>query len=1008
MTGLAKQVVTLNFGNGVDTKTDPKLVVPGKLVELENAVFEKGGSLQKRFGNRLLATKKIDGTDITDGDSLAAFNDELLLFSGQKVFSLSEAANKWIDKGSAVSVVLNTKQIIKNTASQTIADSALASGIALYAWEDSRGGIRAAVYDETTGTPIVPDSVVAASGSRPRCLSLGGYLFVFYYESGALKVKRLNPAAPSTFETTVTLSSTVNTTTPTYDVMIHTPTLAVFAHNVEGAAEIKVGAMTIVPAVSSVITPVTVAEAGTNCIGLVKGPNLTVYLAYHNGTNGTRCTILNNGLATLHAPFTLEATTSPATVNITGYAQRDGSGVKFFYQVTAAATYNHFIKTNTASTGGVAGTAAVFLRSVGLMSKAFVYYGDNDTTDRAYFVAVHQSTLQSTYFVVRNDGVIIGKIQQSLASGLTTRPILANVSAASDAVFSFAVLNKTRLVSENATLFSLTGVSRSRVDFTNEQTYNYAQLGNNLHITGGVLSMYDGASVVEHGFHLYPENVSGADGSSGSMSDGDYNILAVYEWTDNFGQLHRSAPSPAVTVTVNGGGSTQKITATVPTLRLTAKNGTTRTNVSIAVYRTEAGPGEIYYRATSVTSPTMNDITADTVAVDLTISDTDLVSREILYTTGGVLENIAAPACSYICAFKNRLVLGGLENENEFWYSKTNIKGEAVEFSDAFAQVIEPEGGGIKGVWPLDDKALFFKNSRIYYIAGDGPDDTGVTNAYGEPERISSDNGIETFNSLVTYPGGILRKTTKGLYHLNPSLGDAYLGAPVEAFNDKTITSANLIPNSNQVRFTTSDGSALVYDYFFDQWGTATRHAARDGVIWKNSTFVFLKSSGEVLAESLGTYKDNGSPVGLKLTTAWLSMAGVLGFQRVYMFSMLADYKSPHTLLVRVGYDFSPAWEQIIVFNPATGLEINTYGSGATYGSVSPYGGSNSTYRLRSKLTKQKCQSIRFQIEELVTSATEGSQEGLVLTAMALEVGVKQGLTKLRAGQTVASATGGS
>ena len=40
------------------------------------------------------------------------------------------------------------------------------------------------------------------------------------------------------------------------------------------------------------------------------------------------------------------------------------------------------------------------------------------------------------------------------------------------------------------------------------------------------------------------------------------------------------------------------------------------------------------------------------------------------------------------------------------------------------------------------------------------------------------------------------------------------LGAPVEAYNQQTITSATLAPNVNQVRFTLGNGLALVYDYF--------------------------------------------------------------------------------------------------------------------------------------------------------------------------------------------------
>lgn len=1008
MTGLQKQSITLNFGSGLDTKTDPKLVVPGKLLELQNGVFKKGGAISKRNGMDELSSETTSLTEVPAGESGAVFNDELLRFGAQKVYSYAEGLDKWIDKGSAVSVIVNTKQVVKNTASQTQADSAIVDGIGLYAWEDSRGGVRASVFDESTGTNILADTSIDASASRPRCIALSNYLYVFYYKSGVLYAKRLNPLLPTAFESAVTISSTVNTTNPTYDIVVSRPDRICYAHNVQGANEIKMHLVDIDLAGDTVSSSVTVSEAGTNCIGLVMGTGSRIHLIYHNGTNGLRSTIRNRGLAQLVAPFTVDSTTSPTIINVTGYLKRDTTTIKWFYEVNDASTYEHYIKTNTTTEAGVAGTAADFLRSVGLASKAWIYYSDDDDSDRAYVGIVHSSTLQSTYFVARNDGYIIAKMQPSSAYGLTSRPILANVSHVDDAIFSFAILNKTRLVSEESQLLSLTGVARTQLDFTASQVFNTAQLGDNLHIVGGVLSMYDGASVVEHGFHLYPENVSLAQSASGgNLTDGVYQVSAVYEWTDNYGQRHQSAPSIPVSITLNGGGSSQKITATVPTLRLTEKKDT-RTNVVISVYRTEVS-GTTFYKSTTISSPTYNDVTVDTKDIDLTSSDATLISNEILYTTGGILENIAAPSASTLTVYRNRLVLCGLENQNEFWYSKAHVKGEPVAFSDAFTKTVESEGGGLIGPWVLDDKLTLFKRQRVYILAGDGPPDTGDTNLFNEPELINTDTGCSNWNSLVYMPSGLMRKTDKGIYILKSNLSDEYIGAEVEDFNSLTITSAALKATANQVRFTTLEGVCLVYDYYFNQWGTFANFAANDAVVWRNQDYVLFKANGKVFKENNSTFKDAGSSVPIKLTTSWIALDGVLGFQRAYWLSLLAEYKSPHTLLVRVGYDFAPGWLHTIVFNPDTALPSNTYGDGATYGSSTPYGGNDGgVYLLESRLTRQKCQSIRFQIEELVTSATDGSQEGLTLAAFALEIGVKTGGSFTRAANRSPASTGGS
>ena len=59
----------INVGQGLDTKTDPKHVIPGKLLLLENGVFKKRGRIDKRNGHTKLSPKTLDGTTLNSGDS---------------------------------------------------------------------------------------------------------------------------------------------------------------------------------------------------------------------------------------------------------------------------------------------------------------------------------------------------------------------------------------------------------------------------------------------------------------------------------------------------------------------------------------------------------------------------------------------------------------------------------------------------------------------------------------------------------------------------------------------------------------------------------------------------------------------------------------------------------------------------------------------------------------------------------------------------------------------------
>ena len=47
---LTKQPLSINFAAGLDLKTDPFQVSPGKFLGLANSIFTKGGLLQKRNG----------------------------------------------------------------------------------------------------------------------------------------------------------------------------------------------------------------------------------------------------------------------------------------------------------------------------------------------------------------------------------------------------------------------------------------------------------------------------------------------------------------------------------------------------------------------------------------------------------------------------------------------------------------------------------------------------------------------------------------------------------------------------------------------------------------------------------------------------------------------------------------------------------------------------------------------------------------------------------------------
>lgn len=974
---LNTQTLPIIFTKGLDQKIDSKVVGIPSLLELENAVFKKGGRLSKRFGYDVLGNQ-IEGSiaTITKGEALGIFRDELNLYDGTKFYSYVDTTNRWRDKGNMVSVITQAQSLLRNPYQQSNINGAALGTLQVYAWEDSRGGVRYSVFDGSTN--LVQDVLVAANAARPRVVVFGNNFLLFYSIGGttSLHYRIIAQGTPTLLGAQVLFTSDMNVV-PNYDVV--TIDTQVFVVYYDDTNTITIQFLNTAYVISA---KTFIAEDADNCVTVNTDDSQRLWISYSDNTN-IRTTAYTFNLNLLLAPTTVEVLAG--IVNATGTVVNNT--LTLFYEVTAAATYNHFIKKNTVTVAGVVGTATVFKRSVGLASKAFL------NNDVSYVNTVFDSTLQSTYFTISEDGSIVAKLNEDLGGVLINNTCLTNVDLIGTQ-YLFPNQIKDALFSENGTLYTLRGVNASYLDFSSENKFQNAELGE-LHIVGGLLQSYDGVSVVEHGFSIFPENVTFvANAGGGSMSDGTYQYQVTYEWTDNLGQIHRSAPSLPLTVILSGGGSSQSVDIIIPTLRLTAK-----TLVTCVVYRTES-LGQIFYRTSSISSPVFNNTAVDTVTFVDTNADATILSNDPIYTTGGVLENIAPPSCSAIAVYKNRLFV--LTEDNEIWYSKKRIEGQPVEFTDFFTITPNDFGGRVKALGVIDGNFILFKRPRIEYFSGEGPNDTGTNVDYGDPQLVTTDTGCDNINSIESTPNGLVFDSPKGKYLLDRSLQASYLGAPVEDFNGLDVTSSALLADNNEVRFLTNDNIALVYNYYFDQWSSFTNHGGEDSAIW-NGTYVYLKANGQVWVQS-SAYQDNNLPIVMKVTTSWISFAQLKGYQRVKQMMLFGEYISKHKLDVAIGYDFNPAFEQFETLLINDIYPITTYGEppiNTPYGNPEGigYGGEFPLYQFGTVMTHQKCESVRFQFKDNQTSLVNFG-EGFNFTAITLDIGVKKGLDKMQSKQS--------
>jgi hypothetical protein len=989
---LSPQMISVPFGGGVDTKTDPKQVQGGRVLELVNAQFKKTGELTKRNGFVATTAPPFFGTG-----ALANLSSELLFFDGLRAWSLTESTSAaWASRGYAMASVVGDRAILHTTSDQQLnADVGLRNGIELYAWEDTRGGIWGTAIDFATGAVILPPQRISAgaTGSKPKVINTGAALVVYYVDGANLVQATLNPSI-SAGQITATISrstiaSNVNAN-GSFDAV--SDPAGVFIAYLTTAPAIVVkqlgGASTTIEA-----TAANAYNGGPSVLSIASDTAGILWISWSTGT-AVRIAGMTSAASIFQASTLVEAVSAVDTIAI--FVDNPAPGTSgssraiLFYEVDAASSLNHFIKSAVESTGSiVAGT--VWLRGCGLASKPWTPDGTQVLSANALCLNVSfDSPLQASYFTVAyvaagghdifDPPFVVARVQPGTGQGHRSNHMLAEVVPVVDEGVFWANGSKGKIDAEAGTVFSLVGVNRSSFDVAPRAGYRSTRVAGELLIAGGVAQIYDGIQFVELGFHVFPEQPSIAlAGSGGSIDAGAHQWIVVYEYTDALGRIQRSRASVAKSATTL---ANDKATLTIPTLRLTAKG-----EVRIAIYRTTAA-GALFFRITSILAPFVNDPTIDTVTFVDSASDASIIANELAYTTGGVLNNMAPPSSALITSHQARVFLAGLEDPNQIWFSKNRFDNAAtstipVEFAIENTIGLDAFGGPITALASLDDKLVVFKSGAIFVLTGDGPNDTGAGDVYADPQLLTSDVGCVNPDSVALSPAGILFLSAKGLYLLDRSTSVSYIGAPVEDLLGDPITSATLHAAKNAVIFGRSSGngtaSALAYDYFFGQWSTWTNLDSFDAEVLNDQLYV-ARFDGSVWEESGGFIDGDGSYVALSVTTPNFSFADLSGYQRVYSVHVLGTYKSAHTLRVEVAYEGSDSYAAAATIAPQPGDDLYSY---------------------RVDFARQKCTAIRLRITDVAPVA--GFGEGLSLSSLTFKVAAGPGGRKLPAAQQYGS-----
>lgn len=998
---LQKGIIPVGY-QGLQGIIDDKTAPIGTYVTVDNLIMSTNHELIKREGMANIGATTFPSNIY----SMYSFNNELGVITDSALWSYSPALDKFRNMGSVSAPIVTAQPIIANTYTQTVVDGDnTATGIQAVVWEDSRGGVYATVKDLASNSYLVDDTQISATGVRPKVVAIDKYVLVFFVESTTLKVARYD-IINNTISSASTISSTLNTNL-NYDVLginngflppfvavvvgETTPRIRLYGWNVrknimaslaDGIFDPTVLTSTNVENAMTALTIATNPLQGYFVIGWYNGSDKIVRIqAFTLGGVSINSSNIAVGTATTDAGYSIGISIDSSNNGIVVYSSKATNSTVFQAGVT------NFISTTTPTIS----SGSAYYYNTGLVSKPFLY------NSKHYYTVGYDSSLQGTYFLVRDDGLISARFMTQVAGG---NPAKSNsltkfaVNVNKENTYTSPILRVTKIQASSGGYNSTTSIYSEQIFFTPYNIDNKS-VGRVLNVAGGFTKNYDGnENVTEQGFHLYPEIVSTNATGVGVIPAGSYSYKAHWEWTDNNGQIVRSQTSTPIAVTV--GATTHNVVLTFKNLPFTARQNRfsyVRTPPVLAVYRTAVN-GTTYFRLNqNVNEYVYNDTTSSTVTYTDNKLDADIISNSVLYTTGGVFDNVATPSNNLLTLLKNRIIIAGLDTDpNVIYFSKEKESGVGVEFSNELSLTIDNLGGDITALAAMDDKILIFKKSLVYFVSGQGTDKLG-NGQFTVPQLVSSDTGCNNPQSIVLMSDGIMFQSPKGIYLIDRQLNVTYIGNPIKEYEIYTITSAANLPDQNRVHLTTAEGYTLVYHTFFKSWTTFSNLKFKASIS-NQSVWYGAGDTGVYKAVPGQTYDDGNAAIISTLKTSWISIAGIEGFQRIYSILFLGDNQlQTDTLKMNLYYDFKTYSRQSLTITPANNETTTVYGSDSPYGTGTPYGGSNDqTAQYMARPLQQKCTAIQIEIKDDFPSGNRPA--GFKFSELMLVVGVKQGYNK--------------
>lgn len=487
-------------------------------------------------------------------------------------------------------------------------------------------------------------------------------------------------------------------------------------------------------------------------------------------------------------------------------------------------------------------------------------------------------------------------------------------------------------------------------------------------------------------------------GSVPSLDDGNggasYPCKVLWRYRDTQGNIHRGSPSPSFTIAYDA--------TDVMRVRFAGPGAFPVEQLEVEVYQAPQ-PDATDYRLIGIAKPLAHESYAGIYYVSIKqVADTALpahavhvldgtgalLTRPALYTASEV-DNVPPPPLLDVCSTQSRLWGISAERRLQVWYTKPIEVGEAPAWAAEFVAPIPDEGGDCTAIASLDDKIVVFKRDAAFVLFGDPGDAAGSGSSLQTARRVQNDTGCVDARSVVEGPFGVAFLSPRGFTVLDRGLSFTQL----EAIRDSVptaVTSGVLVPERTEVRWTTSGGDVLVWNYRLSAWSIGTTYlnssagspAPVAACVWRGDWTVHL-SDVAVHVETPDTWTADVTydEHEMQVVTSWVKLAGLQGYKRVWKVHVLGRHYSGG-LQIEIGYDYAPGWTDSFAFTQAQLAALRE---------------SDGKVQVVIRPTRQKCEALRFRFTESAEPTfvgqieTDNSGQGIELVGLDFEIGGKRG-----------------